>query len=76
MSAKHTPGPWCVETGDKDSCYAKQWPTIQSDEYEIVGTEGLYGDIDTDIANARLIAAAPDLQIGRASCRERVSSPV
>lgn len=58
----HTPGPWRVEINtEEDADWARKWPTIVADEYEVVGTEGLYGDIETDIANARLIAAAPDL---------------
>ena len=60
--SKHTPGPWRVEIDDSpDAAWAWQWPTIVSDEYEVVGTEGIYGDLETDMANARLIAAAPDL---------------
>lgn len=60
--SKHTPGPWRVEIDDSpDAAWAWQWPTIVSDEYEVVGTEGMYGDLETDMANARLIAAAPDL---------------
>jgi hypothetical protein len=59
---KHTPGPWFVEINEsEDADWSRKWPTIQSAEYEIVGTEGLYGEIETDKANARLIAAAPDL---------------
>lgn len=62
--SKHTPGPWRVEIDDSpDAAWAWQWPTIVSDEYEVVGTEGLYGDLETDMANARLIAAAPELLV-------------
>lgn len=61
MNTKHTPGPWRIEVGDADGARALQWPTIQSESREIVGTEGFYGDIEEDIANARLAAAAPEL---------------
>lgn len=59
---KHTPGPWWVEGGDPNApSWAGLWPNIHADGYEVVGAQGLYGDYDTDMANARLIAAAPDL---------------
>ena len=60
--AKHTPGPWRVEvdTGP-EAAWERKWPTIHAEKYEVVGCEGLYGDYETDMANARLIAAAPDL---------------
>jgi hypothetical protein len=41
--------------------YAYQWPCLYGGEYEIIGTEGFYGDLETDIANAKLIAQAPVL---------------
>lgn len=60
--AKHTPGPWWVEidTSD-DAAWCNKWPKIMSEDGEIVGTEGLYSSIERDMANAKLIAAAPDL---------------
>lgn len=59
--SKHTPGPWWVEIDDETASWAEQWPRIVSENYEVVGTEGLYGDFETDCANARLIAASPEL---------------
>lgn len=60
--AKYTPAPWRIEiNNDENANWSDQWPRIVSDNYEIVGNEGLYGDFETDMANARLIAAAPDL---------------
>lgn len=60
--AKHTPGPWWVEVDtDPEASWERKWPTIHAEKYEVVGCEGLYGDYETDMANARLIAAAPDL---------------
>lgn len=62
--SKHTPGPWRIEIDDSpDAEWSRRWPTIVSDEYEVVGTEGMYGDFETDMANARLIAAAPELLV-------------
>ena len=62
MTARHTPGPWWVEIETAENAeWSRKWPTIDSENYQVVGTEGLYGDIETDIANANLIAAAPDL---------------
>jgi hypothetical protein len=59
---KHTPGPWHIEREDSpDAEWSRRFPTIIADEYEVVGNEGFYGDLETDMANARLIAAAPDL---------------
>lgn len=59
---KHTPGPWRIEIDDSpDAEWSRRYPNIIADEYEVVGTEGMYGDLETDMANARLIAAAPEL---------------
>lgn len=57
---KFTPGPWRVEV-DNSSAQVQGFPLITSETYTVVGNEGMYGDIDTDYANAHLIAAAPDL---------------
>jgi hypothetical protein len=54
MRAKHTPGPWHV-----------QYPSSNDPELAIVGggivIADMYGVHDTPQANARLIAAAPEL---------------
>lgn len=60
MNTKWTPGPWVV-VADESAAQVKGFPCIYANNYTIVGTEGMYGDIDTDFANAHLIAAAPDL---------------
>lgn len=65
MSAKHTPGPWCL---------SKESMTIITQDMSCIGSEGVLigsasghpnsGFFPTDeeaVANARLIAAAPDL---------------
>ena len=57
---KWTKGPWRVVV-DEEAAQVKGFPCIEAEDYEVVGTEGMYGDLDTDYANAHLIAAAPDL---------------
>jgi hypothetical protein len=53
MSA-HTPGPWSVEK-------ERDFWNVTSVQGDIVGIEGLYRCDGSDEANARLIAAAPEL---------------
>lgn len=57
---KWTPGPWVV-VSDESATQVKGFPCIYATDYTVVGTEGMFGDIDEDFANAHLIAAAPDL---------------
>ena len=52
MNTTHTPGPWRI------SSIGSYGLTI-GDEKQIIGT--VHGDNSESIANARLIAAAPDL---------------
>lgn len=57
---KHTPGPWNATkfnpvTGDIDDCYLYVEPGISVIERKVKGRD------QHDTANARLIAAAPDL---------------
>ena len=52
MSAQHTPGPWHVDLYDATG-------VDDVDGYRIAITG--FGEDDTDQANARLIAAAPDM---------------
>jgi hypothetical protein len=56
MSAKHTPGPWKQGSSDEDACVV-----YSSDDHIIAGCEGIDFDEGTENANARLIAAAPEL---------------
>jgi hypothetical protein len=61
--SKHTPGPWktvarnypIADTGDYDGC----WEVLTGDPKKPIVQ--IWGDSDEDEANARLIAAAPDL---------------
>ena len=57
---KHTPGPWNATkfnpvTGDIDDCYLYVEPGIAVIERKVKGRD------QHDTANARLLAAAPDL---------------
>lgn len=54
----HTKEPWHVEINEaEDANFCDRWPTIHSVDSEIIGTEGLFTDIETDKANARRIVA-------------------
>ena len=55
MSAAHTPGPW-TEFEPTDTLHA-----VRSVLGKIVADVGYSGTIEGDKANARLIAASPDL---------------
>lgn len=57
---KWTKGSWVVVTDDT-AAQVTGFPCIYAHDYTVVGTEGMFGDIETDFANAHLIAAAPDL---------------
>lgn len=52
---KHTPGPWRVGKGGPNMC-----PTVGTEKGLMVAMVA-YGDSHPTQANARLIAAAPDL---------------
>lgn len=56
MNGRHTPGPWKVERDGKDV-----W--IMTDGRMISGSYvmDLERNLETDMANARLIAAAPEM---------------
>ena len=55
MNTKHTPGPWTVETG---SFYVSiRAPSRMVGDTRVIGGK----PDDENLANARLIAAAPDL---------------
>ena len=66
MSAKHTPGPW--RCGPGDGC-AK----VQANDGDLCAT--VYGgNQETDYANARLIAAAPELLEALRACRRAMQN--
>ena len=67
---RHTPGPWEFDEGNMGSCYGNPYyGIITNSQYSVyihVGASaddhrGNRGREDECIANARLIAAAPDL---------------
>lgn len=60
MSAKHTPGPWVVTRVTKP---VRHWTVeIPGDHPFAIGRDGGPDDVhEQDAANARLIAAAPDM---------------
>lgn len=85
MSAKHTPGPWKViiyDAGDVD--YLSGAPSVVSDAHDcgIVHTKGFVqqhwrsarGDAEIH-ANARLIAAAPELLEAAQAALEWMDDP-
>jgi len=60
METKHTPGPWSVFEDKENETGIVKGYNVESAAGEIVGCEGICGG-SNDEANARLIAAAPDL---------------
>ena len=74
MKSTHTPGPWIVcECDESAIVYIEQdRGALHDEEPSTIGEIDLAGDgidKDTGLANARLIAAAPDLL---AACEELV----
>jgi len=68
-NAKHTPGPWAVRNGCNVFADGDHVPLTNMAYIAVTG--GLSGadTIDRDAANARLIAAAPDLLDVAIQCR-------
>jgi hypothetical protein len=61
MTAKHTLGPWRVETTEADGGTNFIYAGAPGNIYCIARLMRFTGGIQSDSANARLIAAAPDL---------------
>jgi len=55
-----TPGPWEV-IADESAGQVKGFPTVDSKLYQIIGSEGFYGNYEDDWTNARFIASAREL---------------
>ncbi|HET7624396.1 MAG TPA: hypothetical protein VFM25_03955 [Verrucomicrobiae bacterium] len=64
MKTKHTPGPWTIRTD-------YPYHNIVSNDGRLIAETMLGSQTDEDKANARLIAAAPDLL---ASCKALVAA--
>lgn len=63
IEAKHTPGPWNMETGHKINC-GHDYAEIYAKDASILVCDVLVNKNSADgkgVANARLIAAAPEL---------------
>jgi hypothetical protein len=60
MSTKHTPGPWFY-TGKHNDCEVRYVGTNREDHYHEEVATLYHGEGEEQIANARLIAAAPEL---------------
>jgi hypothetical protein len=65
MKTKHTPGPWVVG-------YTAETATVDAECRMICELENYYGDED---ANAKLIAAAPDLLEALQEIERRLVDP-
>lgn len=64
-AAKHTPGPWSI----KDDAVNAIEPDVMAGEFYIAQCFG-HSHHDEALANARLIAAAPELLEALQDCRE------
>jgi hypothetical protein len=74
--SKHTPGPWLQEPGDTVICIRA---TAECESYRIADVGGMpYWKrfTETDVANASLIAAAPDLLAALNECASYIISPL
>lgn len=76
--AQHTPGPWRWDRGlddDETRCFVTQAVSGQA-HYVIAEIQnGAPGDcLETEVANARLVAAAPDLLAALKECRDAVTA--
>jgi hypothetical protein len=73
----HTPGPWSVERGDVLDSDSERWSVLTTGprRYFIATVEnGAPGDtLETELANARLIAAAPDLLEAAAEAKAAIA---
>lgn len=60
LASNATPGPWVYNAGedDEESPWSMQFPTVSSQDREIIGTEGFYSVKEIDEANAEFVAVA------------------
>ena len=59
MTAQHTPGPWELRPDDMGGLSSLVFPAKQP--HPVAGVTGYYSGNGERLANARLIAAAPEL---------------
>lgn len=71
MNARHTPGPW---TAERDPCHFDTLSSIRAGDGALCVEVGGKADPPVQEANARLIAAAPDLidALGTAAFRMQI----
>lgn len=60
MNTQHTPGPWHIKTSASGNYFVYSDSACKSDD-RIAGINYCYPNTDIASANARLIAACPDL---------------
>lgn len=58
MTTTHTPGPWAIDAAPNGYSYIR---AEHRAEIALVGSENMLADDSSAAANARLIAAAPDM---------------
>jgi hypothetical protein len=64
-NTRHTPGPWCINHPDTENALENRkhlWITGKSSEYWNTLADVHFGLSDEAWANARLIAAAPEME--------------
>ena len=71
MKAKHTPGPWLIAEGDGTFVYALNGQGFNRFDIKVQGQKA---PLDEMAANARLIAAAPDM-LAACELAERFINP-
>lgn len=59
--SKHTPGPWTAICPPSSSLTTRMIQGSNSEIVAHIGPQGWARDVDVEVADARLIAAAPDL---------------
>lgn len=70
MTPKHTQGPWSFDPEDKSIVGKDEGLSIATiDNIDVGGDKGFHFGEESE-ANARLIAAAPDLMEALKSCRD------
>jgi hypothetical protein len=69
MSAQHTPAPWLI---GEDQCVDETWSIVTTSGGSIIAN---VNDRHDRLANARLIAAAPDMLAALKHARQNMPHP-